>query len=381
MVDNMVTHYRMLFGKVTVLLFCLSVGGCGPATEQLSKEPQLLLSEQGLGRQIGDLAEVFASRPILVGGYGIVAGLAGNGSAQCPPLVRSSLKQYILQQLPKGHTLDVDGFISSNDTAVVRILGVIAPAASKDDRFDLRIEALAGTGTSSLAGGRLYTAKLIAMSRYANIARGTKELAVANGPVFIDRIDANKIDLRSGYVLGGGKVLDDYKITLSLRKPDYRMANAIRNRLDHRFGESVIGDVLPSTISLNVPVEYKQRKEQFIAVVKAMYLEQTPELTGRRIDNFVRKLTASKDKNDSEAGLEAIGKQSLGKLLILLKSANEKVRLRSARCALRLGSDEGLEVLQRIAFDRKSPRRIAAIEAIGTAARRNDAIGMLSRLL
>jgi len=364
-----------------ILLVCFFLNSCGITAEQAGQADQLILSDQELGLQTGDLVEVSASQPIPVQGYGIVAGLAGTGSTQCPPEIRQSLKQYILRQIPKKQRLDVDEFIRRQDTAVVRILGVIPAVASRGEYFDVRVEALEGTETTSLAGGRLYTTDLAMVVRYGLIERTSSSLAVAAGPIFIDNIDGKAVDLRRGYVLAGGKVLDDYGLTLTLREPDYRMAGIIRNRLNERFGEATAEAVSPAVIRLNVPPEYKHRKKQFVTMVKSVHLGKSPELTQKRIRNFIRELAASNDKDRFESALEAIGKQSLAKLPILLNSSNEEVRLRSARCMLRLGSNDGLKTLRQIAFDPNSAWRLAAIEAIGTAARRNDAIGQLNRLL
>jgi len=380
---TMQTNYLELVVSVGVSL-CLFLGGCEPTATPHGRQRELLprsLTKPELGVQIGELAEVLASRPLLVEGYGIVAGLPGTGSAQCPPAVRGYLMQYILRQLPKGHSLSVDEFISSNDTAVVRIFGFIPPAAVKGERFDVWIEALAGTQTSSLADGRLYTAELKIIARYGAGQRSSRALAIASGQVFMDTIGGQQVDLRSGYVLNGGEVLNDYKIRLSLREPDYKSANIIRNRLNERFGPDTAQAVSEVTILLNIPTEYRQRRADFIALVKATYIGRTSQLTKKRISYYVRRLATSPEEDASEVALEAIGRQALEKLPILLNSSNEEVRFRAARCILRLGSNEGLETLQKMAFDRESPWRIAAIKAIGTTAERNDAISTLSTLL
>ena len=318
---------------------------------------------------------MFSPESIPVGGYGLIGGLRGTGSAECPPQIRAYLEQYILKQSPE---LDVGKFISSRNTAVVLVQGIMPIAVSKNQYFDVKVAALPGTQTTSLEGGWLYGAELRAAGRFGMTIRA---LAAVEGPVFIDTLSPSETDKKTGYILAGGTVLDEYKINLALRQPDYRIASVIRNKLNERFGRDIAKAVSPGQIELKVPAEYKEQKQRFISIVKATYLAATPEITKERIRNFVRKLAVSQDKYASEIALETIGNESLGKLSVLLNSSKEQVRLQAARCMLNLGSDQGLDTLRRIAADKNSSYRVEALEAITTAASRNDAAAISRRLL
>jgi len=353
---------------ISILLIGFFTGGCG---EQARRGEGLKEAETtiDLGTTIRSLAEVFSFGAIPVEGYGLVGGLRETGSAECPPQIRAYLKQYILRQLPE-RKIDVERFINSRNTAVVLVQGITPTTASKNQYFDVRVAALPGTQTTSLEGGRLYGADLKAAGGFG-IA--IKVLANAKGSVFIDTISTAGTDKKFGYILGGGTVLDEYRASLALRRPNYRIASLIRNRLNERFGDGTARAVSPSQIELKVPAKYKEQKQRFISIVKATYLAETPEVTKERISEFVRKLAVSEEKYASEVALETIGKECLGKLAILLNSSNEQVRLRAARCMLNLGSDRGLDILRQIAADKDSSYRIEALEAITAAASRNDA--------
>jgi len=357
----------------SVLLTGFFIAGCGEPG-RTGKGP--LAFEADLGPTIGLLAEVFSPEPILVEGYGVVAGLNGTGSAECPPQIRAYLEQYILRQLAEPK-IDVEKFISSRDTAVVLVHGLIPATASKNQYFDVRVAALPGTQTTSLEGGWLYGAELKTAGSFGIT---TKVLATAKGPVFIDTISTSGTDKKIGYVLAGGTVLDDYKVWLVLRRPDYRTAGRIRDRLNACW-DGMAKAVNEWQIELKVPAKYREQKQRFVSIVKATYLSETREITRERIKTFVRKLAASKDKEQSETALEAIGNESLSKLPALLNSSNEEVRLRAARCMLNLGSDAGLMVLRQIALDKTSTYRIEALESITLGARRNDAARISQRLL
>ncbi len=358
----------------SILVIGLLMAGCGGPAKTGEKE---LAPETELGITIGSLAEVFAFDTIGVEGYGLVGGLNGTGSSECPPQIREYLAKYILQQLPEQKT-DIEKLIRSRDTAVVLVQGLMPAAVSKNQYFDVIVSALAGTQTISLEGGWLYRTELKTAGGFGITI---KVLADAEGPIFIDKISTSEINKKAGYILGGGMVLDEYKISLALRRPNYRTANSIRNRLNELFGEDTASAISPSQIVLQVPAKYKKQKQRFISIIKATYFTQTQETTKERIRTFVRKLAVSEDKEQSEIALEAIGNESLSKLASLLNSSNEQVRLRAARCMLNLGSDRGLNTLRQTAMDKSSPYRVEAMEAIAAAASRNDTAAISRRLL
>jgi flagellar basal body P-ring protein FlgI len=356
----------------SILVIVFFMAGCGEPRKRGEDE---LAAEINLGTTIGSLAEVFSPESIPVAGYGLVGSLNGTGSAECPPQVRAYLKQYILAQSPE---LNVEKLISSLNTAVVSVQGLMPTAVLKREYFDVRTAALAGTQTTSLEGGWLYGTELKA-------ARGfgitTKVLAMAKGPVFIDTINPLEANKKEGYILGGGAVLDEYRINLVFRQPGYAIASLVRNKLNERFGSGTAKAISHGQIELKVPAEYEEQKQRFISIVKAMYLAETPEATKERISTFIKKLGVSEDKHAGEIALEAIGKESLSKLAALLNLSDEQVRLQAARCMLNLGSDEGLDTLRRIAMDEDSSYRVEALEAIAAAAGRNDAAAISRRLL
>ena len=368
------TKYKEII--ITGLLLVSLIWGCGEPM-QTGGELEEYTSEKDLGTTIGSVTEMFAFGAIAVEGYALVGGLNGTGSAECPPQIRAYLEKYILTQFG-DRKIDPKGFIQSRDTAVVLVRGIIPAVVSKNERFDVRVSALEGTQTTSLRGGQLWGAELREAGRFG---LATKVLATAEGPVFIDTINTAKIGERVGYVLAGGKVLDEYKIRLVLRQPDLRTTSQIRNRLNERFWPETAKAVPPDQIELNVPAKYKKQKQQFLSIVQAMYLTETDELTKKRINAFIRKLAVSEDKQAGEVGLEAIGNKSTEKLTALLNSSNEEVRLRAARCMLRLGDERGLKSIREIAMDKGSAYRLEALEALSMAAGRKEAAGTLRTLL
>jgi len=355
------------------LLIGLLIAGCG----EQGRGVKDLAPTIDLGATIGSLVEMSWPESIRLEGYCLVVGLRGTGSAECPPQIRAYLAQHLLKQFP-GRTINIERFIGGSDTAVVLVEGIMPAVASRNEYFDVRVTALPGTQTTSLEGGFLLGTELKTVGTFGI---KTKVVADARGPVFVDKISTSEMNKRIGYVLGRGKILDEYNVNLVLGESDFRMTNSIRNRLNELFGDGTAKVVLPGRLEVTVPAKYREQKQRFISIIKATYLSQSTEITGERIKTFIRKLSALQDADASEIALEAIGNQSLSGLVVLLKVSNEQVRLRAARCMLNLGSDAGLATLRQIAMDRGSAYRVEALESITTGARRNDAVRISQRLL
>ena len=361
---------------LAVLLLALApAGGCKKESAKVSSVE--LASETDLGLTIGSLATVSKPEPVALQGYGLVGGLAGTGSAYCPPQVRAYLKKYIPTQLP-SEQVNVDELINSKNTAVVLLEGEIPAMPSKNEHFDVRVASVPGSDATSIQGGWLYKTDLLPRGIFG---AGVRPLATVEGPVFINSIGNVEPDLKSGYILGGGRVPYDYTALLRLRQPGFRTASLIRNRLSERYGPGVAQALSPRDIEVRVPPEYRYRKQGFMAMVPATFLTATEELTQARMNAFVRRLAVSDNKDESEIALEAIGRESLAKLNVLLSASDAEVRLRAARCMLSLGDDRGLAVLRALAMDKNSPHRLEALEAVAVSARRNDASMLARRLL
>lgn len=370
----MSNHYGKLFYLVGVLFACL-LAGC--RHEESAADSIGVVPESKLGTRISSVAKVAASEPVAVEGFGLVGGLPGTGSADCPAAIREYLKRYIRMQLPAGG-YDFDKLIDSKDTAVVRLEAALPAAAHQKEPFDVRVSLLAGSEATSLHGGWLYKAELMPAGKVGTAAR---TLATVEGPVFTNMIGVSKPDLREGYILGGGRAVRDYQGGMSLRKTNYLLTSGIRNRLNERYGPGTAEALSPNIIGFRIPAKYRQRKLWFISMIGATYLDQTRELIDARVNTLVHRLAVSDRKDESEIALEALGRESLSKLAGLLNASDEEVRLRAARCMLNLDDDRGFGMLQEIALDPKSQRRLEALDALVLGASRNDAAALAQRLL
>lgn len=361
---------------ISLSLALMPAGGCVEKEKAEAGSIELTPAVK-LGPTIASFAEVGKAEPVAVEGYGLVGGLAGTGSAYCPPHVRAYLRRYVLGQMPHER-VSVDELIDSKNTAVVRLEGWLPATASKEEHFDVRASVISGSEATSIGGGWLYKADLVARGTFGV---DTRPLATVDGPVFVNEIGVRDSDSGSGYILGGGRVAYEFAIILRLRSPDYRLASVIRNRLNERYGPNIAKALTPSDIEVRVPKEYYRKKLRFVAMVPATFVEVTPELVAARVVTLIHQLAVSDNKASAEVTLEAIGREGLGRLRVLLDASDAEVRLRAARCMLNLGDDRALATLRALAVDEDSPHRLDALDAIMVSARRNDALSLAERLL
>ncbi|MGE5295849.1 MAG: flagellar basal body P-ring protein FlgI [Solirubrobacterales bacterium] len=349
-------------------------GGCH---RKEVKTKDTLMPQVELGTAIGSVADMIKPTPAQIEGYGLVGGLAGTGSAYCPAQLRAYLKQYILTQLPTER-VNLDELLSSKNTAVVRLDAMLPATPELDEHFDVQVSLVPGSEATSLRGGWLYKAELVAQGTFGV---DTQPLGTVAGPVFIAAGSTDNASLKTGCIIGGGRTLHKYAGILRSKRSAYRLTSDIRNRLCERYGQNTARAVSPRDVEVQIPPEFLRRKQRFIAMVPATYLETSPELINARIDTFVYQLAGGQDKEAAEIALEAVGKECLGKLSVLLKASEPEVRMRAARCMLALSDDRAFPVLREMAVDAKSPLRMEALNAIMVSAKRNDAVALARRLL
>jgi flagellar basal body P-ring protein FlgI len=150
-------HVYLMVALFAIVLCILQSDGYGKKRKNKKKDQKAEVPQEvQLDKTIGDLAEIVAFNPIPVKGIGIVVGLAGTGSAECPPAVRDYLRQYIITQVGDKQLINPDRMINSTDTAVVIVEGYIPAGAVQQQPFDISVKALANTQTTGLIYNRTY---------------------------------------------------------------------------------------------------------------------------------------------------------------------------------------------------------------------------------
>ena len=355
------------------LVFGVFIASCAPTQQP----PQSGISTDtiDLEQTVGSVSKIYFFDAIPVRGIGIVAGLPGTGSSECPRVVRDELEKYIRKQIPADGTINPRNFIESNNTAVVEVFGVIPALASESDAFDIAVRPLSRSQTTSLDGGHLYTTELKELSRLVRIdqfSKFSKTLGTAKGPIYSSADEDNK-----WYVLGGAQPLKTPKITLILNNPDFLTASAIRNRITERFGSKTAIALSEAEILLQVPTRYQYQKEHYLQLIQSLQLGDKPATKEKHIRELVQKLIAEPEKDSPEIALEAIGKPAMDSLAECLEHPDESVRFHAARCLLTVGDYRALSTLRKILLNSASPFRTAAVEAIGRNAKPSEALAIL----
>ena len=389
-----------------------------PTTEQQARLDAIERSARSrasvMEGTIGSVAYIDPVPNLTVEGFGIVNGLEGRGSAECPPDIRDALieqmrKNTELRDVRTGRMIiNPSEFIASKDTAVVRVIGVIPAGAVKGDRFDLRVITPPMSQTESLEGGVLYTCSLSVRRDGA----GTRGLASGAGPVYIERharpesgtggssgqegeaaraggdggaspgasdglieppagslFRGGQRHLREGRVLGGGVVTEDRPVRLVLMTPSYNMANRVRRVINMRFpssGEAVADAVSPSYINLRIPPQWQSRRDQFLAIITHLHLREDPSY----LETQARELVRAIQQNDApyaDVSLvwEAMGRPVLPLVRLLYDAPSPQASFYAARTGARIGDSLALEALGRHAHDRFGTQRDLAIAELG----------------
>ncbi|MCE5186162.1 MAG: flagellar basal body P-ring protein FlgI [Planctomycetaceae bacterium] len=351
------------------------MSACAP---QQKEQPAPALDPSGT---IGSLSRVYAADAIQVRGIGIVAGLNGTGSSECPAAIRQELEKYIWRQVPDKGSINARAFIESLNTAVVEVIGTIRFMADTNT-FDVVVRPLAGTQTTSLDAGYLYTVELKEMSRLASIdqfKQYSQTIATASGPIYSNKRVAGRE--KNWYVMGGGQCVQKPSVKLILNKPNFIAASVIRNRINERFGPRTCVAVSDSECTLYFPVRYQTEKTRFIEIVNSLLLSEKDELRQDRIVAAIDQLVREPNKVQAATILEGVGKTALDELSPLLKHPDAGVRFQAARCMLNLGSNEPVECLRSIVTNTGSPYRLEAIRCLGANARIRDTRPLLMSLL
>ncbi len=394
------------------LLFCCAFVGCEPTNfswgkKKSQQEPDV--EEQELESQktaplsgtIGERCYLEGLSSTFVQGYGMVAGLPGTGSGQCPETLRKQITETIAKYEhlygPKGQKkyFSASAIIDSKDTAVVKVQGYIPGGALKGERFDLFVRALPDTSTTSLEGGRLYTTDLrIFAGNYGKVIT-SKILAKGYGDIFVnpfEKEDNRKSPMlrlkRSGYVLNGGINLHERPFYLILYQPSYASARAIEQKINALFGPppdmplfQTARAVAPSKIELHVPYNFRDQREHFLNLVKNLYVRSDPGYIQRQARRLVEQIIEpyANDKAISYAW-EAMGRTVLPLIQPLYNHSNIKAAFYSARAGARLGDSLAIDRLGEFAEDKNSEYRMQAIETLGFC-RRYQAKQILRNLL
>ena len=357
-------------GKVTTL--------AGPSNKPKVQTPEVPIYIEGTIGQFGQYVGLTGRK---VQGYGVVVGLGKNGSSEMPETIRKYLIQY-LQRRKLGFwragtaRLHPVHILRDLDTAVVLVVGEIPHGAPKGSRFDLRIQALAGTNTRSLAGGVLMPAELrLAIGGLAVPGGPTHVWGDGRGEVFISPVldrskPAAQAELQKGRVIGGGHVTRYRPVRLMLRDPSFRRARQIEERINQRFRTArakrpVASARSDEVIDINIPDRYTDNRRHFLNLVLRLPLTRNATTNELQAKRLLAGMARPKARHEQLAlSLEAIGSDILPMIQPHYASNEPYVAFFSARTGLRMGDTTAAPVLLQAARKVDSPLQVRAIEEL-----------------
>ena len=309
---------------------CLFASGCAREkleTPDAAPPASVFQGPRELRGTIGSYARLQGGDPLLVSGYGLVVNLDRTGSAVVPEYLRGWLSnemrkrgvgsRQLSAQSPELAAVTPERLMLSEQTAVVRVSGLIPPGASPGAPFDLLLEALPeDTDTTSLAGGQLWRTGLGVNGANRRLAF-TTPLAAGGGPVYLGPgpdADADAAEpaaepdaggtpaaalpapalspagatARAGagggrlaVVIGGGRATEPRRLELVLHQPSWVNARRIADTINERYraGRSRRVGATPPTanavsdavIQLNVPDRFAGRPAELLALIENTY--------------------------------------------------------------------------------------------------------------
>ena len=384
---------------ILMAVVCLLISGCPKETKINTPsvgQSTLVVPTHHVGT-VSHYAQLVGGRMLPVRGYGVVGGLGKDGSSQIPPQLRNYLIQYLRRRnvgSRRAGTEDIppERILRDMDTAIVEISGAVPSCAPKGRLFDVQIRAI-GSQVRSLEGGVLYEAELrLATANVTAPDRGSKVLATAAGPVFVNPfIDEKKVSelvkLRQGRVIGGGKTASPRMVSLQLLTPDFSRAAIIQRSINERFqrpGKTRVANANGSeSVSITIPPEWRGDYIHFLELVMHMSLQTAGGQWENRARKVARSMTLPKANHDAlSLVLEAMGRRAIPIISKHYTDPNPYVSYYSARAGMRLGDLVAApEVILKVAGSPRNPLRNEAIKELGRHRRYIRSLAILSKTL
>jgi flagellar P-ring protein precursor FlgI len=237
--------------------------------------------------RIKDVATVEGARDNQLIGYGIVAGLDGQGDSD------KQFTQQTISNLARKFGIQVAPTdITNKNVALVMVTATIPPFTRQGTKLNVTVASLADA--KSLQGGVLLQTPLV--------AGDGQVYAVAQGSIFLGGFDAGtggaggasvtKNHTTSGIVTDGAMVENEIPTTLFskgvleivLRQGDFtsavRMANAINEQI-----APIAQATSPTTVEIFVPREMQAPEKQMEFVARVENASFVPDVTARIVIN------------------------------------------------------------------------------------------------
>lgn len=377
-------RYGLGFPVVGVLVTCLALvpGGCDSGPKKRAREPDKVIIKDtpaALRDCIMAQATLRGIQPILVSGYGLVVGLNGTGGGDAPGPIRAVMEREMLvmgvgKEIGPFKNMSPNDILNDKRTAVVIVSAAIPPGAPAGTKFDVRIEAVPGTATTSLEGGRLYTARLF-RGQVRPAMPATEPIAQARGELFINpyadpaRAGQDSVYRTVGRVLNGGMVTKPLPVTLTLDTPSHARARAIMESINGRFpratGDGPVARGLnEETVEVNVPGKYRHESVEFFSLLEHVRVDRTfPEEAAIQ---YVKALREQPEIAENLSwALQALGPVALPQARSLYEYPEIRPRMAAITAGAKLGDVTTRPHLEGVVMTGPPGLRVGAIQLLG----------------
>jgi flagellar P-ring protein precursor FlgI len=273
------------FASRTVWKAAIKTGATKLILSALCLFMALVLTASADGVRVRDLVMVAGARDNQLVGYGLVAGLAGDGDKD--PLYTLQTIANMLQR----YGINVPAAtLSSKNVAVVMVTADIPAFAKPGSRIDVQVSSMGDA--KSLQGGILLQTPLLGADN--------KVYAVAQGPISVGGFSAGaggaggatvtKNQPTVAQIIGGAlvereiqtSIVRDNTIELLLRDPDFTSASLMAEAINEVFTNAAHA-VDSTSVQVHLPAGAAGELVDFIARVESV--EVTPDTPARIIMN------------------------------------------------------------------------------------------------
>lgn len=333
-----------------------------------------------VGDTVGYHTVYSGATPLQVRGFGVVSGLGTTGSTECPSAIREYLLEFMRREYqPGAGTLTRQRFspqklLDSPDCAVVDVTAVIPAGAPRGTFIDLQVSSLPGSGTQSLEGGLLLPCELRLFDVNASgtgLLQG-RVVARGGGPVFVNPYthpgeEGGVRNPRRGFVLGGGRTIEDRTAQLQMVEPSYPLARRIERRLNERFGPApLVAEAMSQAyVLIHTPKSYIERPIEFLSVLPYCSMHEEEGFRERKLRELIELVRRKPELLERVAlAWEALGRVAIPTLRTL-QADGSRLAYYAARSAARLGDAQSVGVLGEFARGADLSFAVPAVQEIG----------------
>jgi len=347
-----------------------------------------------------ELTDVLDTTPFIVSGYGLVVNLPNTGGGPYPTAVRTYMLNEMYKHgfgrptMPGFEGYRPESLLDRRSTAIAEVVGLIPPGTRKDQTFDIVLQALPDSDTTSLVRGTLYRTDLKFLgTNPTNPAGAVNVFAQAYGPVFVNPGYANSDDasrragggggrglsLRAGLIMDGGISNVDRPIRLQLRAPSRATARLIQARVDERFQDvadlprqdrldayGAAQAVDEGIVNLYVPKAYNGDWQHFVGIVTHLFRNGSAEFAAKKAKELADEaVKPNAPLLDISYCWEGLGKPALPFVAPLMAHADQDVAFAATRAAAYLGEPAAAPALLAIARTPGHPFAVPAVQVLG----------------